>query len=227
MNTNIEELESIIEYSFNNKELLVNALTHTSYVNENPSKDVFDNERLEYLGDAVLEVVSSKFIYQSYPDMNEGEMTKFRASLVCEPTLANDARDVKLPNFLYLGKGEESSGGRNRDSIISDAFEALIAAIFLDGGYEKAEEFIMKFAMNDIEHKRLFNDSKSILQERVEKTKRGELEYKIIDEQGPDHDKTFTVAAIIDGKTVGTGVGPNKKAAEQKAAFNALKDIEG
>lgn len=227
MNTNIEELESIIEYSFNNKELLLNALTHTSYVNENPFKDVFDNERLEYLGDAVLEVVSSKFIYQSYPDMNEGEMTKFRASLVCEPTLANDARDVKLPNFLYLGKGEESSGGRNRNSIISDAFEALIAAIFLDGGYEKAEEFIMKFAMNDIEHKRLFNDSKSILQERVEKTKRGELEYKIIDEQGPDHDKTFTVAAIIDGKTVGTGVGPNKKAAEQKAAFNALKDIEG
>ena len=153
MNNNIDDLLVSIDYSFKDEKLLIIALTHKSYTtNLDVSGDV-NNERMEYLGDAVLELVTSDFLYKSYKDMSEGEMTKLRASLVCEPALAIDAREINLQDFLYLGKGEENTGGRNRDSIISDAFEALIGAIYLDGGLKEATKFINRFVINDIEHK--------------------------------------------------------------------------
>ena len=143
-----EKLESNIGYCFKDKDLLINALTHTSYANEHKHKGMKDNERLEFLGDAVLELVSSEYLYKNMKDMPEGKMTKLRASLVCEPTLAMDAREIDLEDFIYLGKGEDETGGRKRDSIVSDAFEALIGAIFLDRGIEEAKYFILKFALN-------------------------------------------------------------------------------
>ena len=147
MNTDYEKIESNIGYCFKDKDLLINALTHTSYANEHKHKGMKDNERLEFLGDAVLELVSSEYLYKNMKDMPEGKMTKLRASLVCEPTLAMDAREIDLEDFIYLGKGEDETGGRKRDSIVSDAFEALIGAIFLDGGIEEAKYFILKFAL--------------------------------------------------------------------------------
>lgn len=223
MNSDYALLETKIEYVFKNKDLLLNALTHTSFANEHRSKGIKDNERLEFLGDAVLELVSSEFLFKTMPDMPEGNMTKLRASLVCEPTLANDAREIGLEEFIYLGKGEEETGGRKRNSIVSDAFEALIGSIFLDGGIDNARDFIIKFALNDIENKRLFYDSKTILQERINIAKVGKLSYEITGETGPDHNKTYEVAAMLDDKVIGSGMGHTKKAAEQQAAYSALK----
>ena len=197
MNSDYALLETKIEYVFKDKDLLLNALTHTSFANEHRSKGIKDNERLEFLGDAVLELVSSEFLFKTMPDMPEGNMTKLRASLVCEPTLANDAREIGLEEFIYLGKGEEETGGRKRNSIVSDAFEALIGSIFLDGGIDNARDFIIKFALNDIENKRLFYDSKTILQERINIAKVGKLSYEITGETGPDHNKTYEVAAML------------------------------
>lgn len=226
MNLDFSGLENDIEYEFNNKELLVNALTHTSYANEHKYKDVKDNERLEFLGDAVLELVTSEYLFTKMPDMPEGNMTKLRASLVCEPTLAIDARELKLEDYIYLGKGEEETGGRSRDSIISDAFEALIGAIYLDGGFEYARNFIVKFALNDIENKKLFHDSKTMLQERVNSVKNGNLIYKIVGESGPDHNKSYEAVVLLDEMVIGKGVGHTKKAAEQQAAYKALKTLD-
>lgn len=226
MNTDYEKLESNIGYCFKDKDLLINALTHTSYANEHKHKGMKDNERLEFLGDAVLELVSSEYLYKNMKDMPEGKMTKLRASLVCEPTLAMDAREIDLEDFIYLGKGEDETGGRKRDSIVSDAFEALIGAIFLDGGIEEAKYFILKFALNDIEKKKLFYDSKTVLQERVNSVKNGNLVYEIIKELGPDHNKTYESAAKLNGKIIGKGQGHTKKAAEQQAAFDALKTLD-
>ena len=226
MNTDYEKLESNIGYCFKDKDLLINALTHTSYANEHKHKGMKDNERLEFLGDAVLELVSSEYLYKNMKDMPEGKMTKLRASLVCEPTLAMDAREIDLEDFIYLGKGEDETGGRKRDSIVSDAFEALIGAIFLDGGIEEAKYFILKFALNDIEKKKLFYDSKTVLQERVNSVKNGNLVYEIIKEWGPDHNKTYEAAAKLSGKIIGKGQGHTKKAAEQQAAFDALKTLD-
>lgn len=226
MNTDYEKLESNIGYCFKDKDLLINALTHTSYANEHKHKGMKDNERLEFLGDAVLELVSSEYLYKNMKDMPEGKMTKLRASLVCEPTLAMDAREIDLEDFIYLGKGEDETGGRKRDSIVSDAFEALIGAIFLDGGIEEAKYFILKFALNDIEKKKLFYDSKTVLQERVNSVKNGNLVYEIIKEWGPDHNKTYETAAKLNGKIIGKGQGHTKKAAEQQAAFDALKTLD-
>lgn len=225
MNSDYALLETKIEYVFKDKDLLLNALTHTSFANEHRSKGIKDNERLEFLGDAVLELVSSEFLFKTMPDMPEGNMTKLRASLVCEPTLANDAREIGLEEFIYLGKGEEETGGRKRNSIVSDAFEALIGSIFLDGGIDNARDFIIKFALNDIENKRLFYDSKTILQERINIAKVGKLSYEITGETGPDHNKTYEVAAMLDDKVIGSGMGHTKKAAEQQAAYSALKKI--
>ena len=226
MNLDFSGLENDIGYEFNNKELLVNALTHTSYANEHKYKDVKDNERLEFLGDAVLELVTSEYLFTNMPDMPEGNMTKLRASLVCEPTLAIDARELKLEDYIYLGKGEEETGGRSRDSIISDAFEALIGAIYLDGGFEYARNFIVKFALNDIENKKLFHDSKTMLQERVNSVKNGNLIYKIVGESGPDHNKSYEAVVMLDQMVIGKGVGHTKKAAEQQAAYKALKTLD-
>lgn len=196
MNTDYSILEDNINYVFKDKDLLINALTHTSFANEHKVKKIKDNERLEFLGDAVLEMVSSEFLFENMNEMPEGEMTKLRASLVCEPTLAIDAREIELDSFIYLGKGEEATGGRKRDSIVSDAFEALIGAIFLDGGVDAARSFILQFALNDIEKKRLFHDCKTVLQERVNMVKIGNLSYEIVGESGPDHDKNYEAVAL-------------------------------
>lgn len=226
MDMDYHKLEQKIEYEFQNKDILINALTHTSYANEHKAQGVLHNERLEFLGDAVLEMVSSEFLYHQMSSMSEGEMSKLRASLVCEPTLAIDAKEINLSDFIYLGKGEEVTGGRFRDSIVSDAFESLIAAIFLDGGIEAAKKFIHRFVLNDIESKRMFYDSKTILQERINATKRGTLRYEIVKESGPDHNKVFEAVAMLDDQVIGEGVGQSKKAAEQQAAFRALKQLD-
>ena len=220
-----QELESIIGYQFKEPELLRQALTHSSYANEKHLKKNSDNERLEFLGDAVLEVVSSEYLFKNYPKMPEGEMTKFRASIVCEPTLALCTKDIDLGKFLYLGKGEDLTGGRNRKSILSDALEAVIGAIYLDGGFEAAREFVHNFILVDIENKKLFHDCKTILQELVQGNYKEELHYELIGEEGPDHDKKFTVEALIGERVIGHGTGHTKKAAEQEAAYEALRRL--
>ena len=217
----IQELENVIGYQFEKPELLRQALTHSSFANEKHKKQS-DNERLEFLGDAVLELVSSEFLFKNYPKMPEGEMTKFRASIVCEPTLALCTKEIGLGKFLYLGKGEDLTGGRNRKSILSDAMEAVIGAIYLDGGFEAAKAFVHRFILVDVEHKKLFHDSKTILQELVQGNYKEELHYVLVGEEGPDHDKSFKVEAMIGDKVVGHGTGHTKKAAEQEAAYEAL-----
>ena len=226
METNLTELESRIGYSFKDKTLLVKALTHSSYANEKKLGKGGCNERLEFLGDAVLELISSHFLFEKYPKLPEGELTKKRASLVCEPSLAYCAREFGLPQFLLLGKGEDMTGGRNRDSIVSDATEALLGAIYLDGGFANAKEFVLKFILNDIEHKQLFYDSKTILQEIVQEKGTQPVEYVLIAEEGPDHNKSFTVEARVNGRLMGTGTGHTKKAAEQAAAYQAIREIK-
>ena len=214
-------------HHFRDMNLLRQALTHSSFANEHKNKGFADNERLEFLGDAVLELVSSEFLYGQYPGMPEGKMTRLRASLVCEPTLAMCARQIGLPAYIRLGHGEELSGGRERDSIVSDALEALIGAIYLDGGLADAKEFIHRFVLDDIEHKKLFFDSKTILQEFVQGNMHGQdLTYELISEDGPDHAKSFTVRVLVGDESAGTGKGSTKKAAEQEAAYRALLKFE-
>lgn len=225
MNTNIDDLQNSIGYSFKDEKLLVTALTHKSYIVNAPETGDVNNERLEYLGDAVLELVTSDFLYKNYKQMSEGEMTKLRASLVCEPALAIDAREIDLQDFIFLGKGEENTGGRNRDSIVSDAFEALIGAIYLDGGMDEATKFICSFVLNDIEHKQKFYDSKTTLQEMVDATNLGSLHYEIVKESGPDHNKVFDAVVKLNDEVIGSGTGQTKKHAEQNAAVDALNKI--
>ena len=168
MENNLKKLEQTIGYQFTAKSLLEQAMTHSSYANEKHLGKLGCNERLEFLGDAVLELISSDYLYARFTQIPEGELTKKRASLVCEPSLAYCAREFGLPQFLLLGKGEDMTGGRNRDSIVSDATEALLGAIYLDGGFANAKEFVLDYVLNDIEHKKLFFDSKTILQEIVQ-----------------------------------------------------------
>ena len=208
MNNNLNELQELLGYEYKNKELLSQALTHSSYANEHQLGKNGSNERLEFLGDAVLELVSSEFFYGVYPDKPEGELTKIRASFVCEPALADCAKNIKL-----------------RPSIISDAFEALIGSIYLDGGFANAKEVILKFILNEYENKVFFYDSKTILQEVIQSQDSKSVEYTLISEEGPDHLKKFVVAVKIDGKTIGMGEGVSKKSAEQAAAYEALKKL--
>ena len=222
MRNDISELEKLIGYEFKDKKLLKQALTHSSYANEQKINKSGDYERLEFLGDAVLEVVSSEFLFHKYPDLPEGKLTKLRASMVCEPSLAICARDLNLGSYIMLGKGEESTGGRNRESITSDVMEAIIGAIFLDGGMEKAKAHIERFVLSDLEDKALFYDSKSTLQEVLQGELRKDFEYILNAERGPEHDKEFDVSVIVDGKVLGNGKGRTKKAAEQQAAYQAL-----
>ena len=219
-------LEEKIGYSFTNKRLLALAMTHSSYANEQRGRRKANNERLEFLGDAVLEIVTSEFLYRKYETLPEGDLTKIRASIVCEPTLAYCAGDIELGQYLYLGKGEDATGGRNRNSVVSDAMEALIGAIYLDGGFANAKEFIHRFILNDIEHKQLFYDSKTILQEMVQSRSSEGLSYEILREEGPDHNKSFEVCARIGGAEIGRGTGRTKKAAEQVAAYNGILKLK-
>ena len=222
-NHQFELLEKKSGYHFQNPHLLKQAMTHSSYANEHKAKGYHDNERLEFLGDAVLEVVSSEFLFRHYPALPEGDLTKLRASIVCEPTLALCARELDLGDFLLLGKGEDATGGRNRNSVVSDAMEAVIGAIYLDGGFASAKEFVHRFIMTDIEHKKLFYDSKTILQEQVQKNWHdGEISYVLTGEEGPDHDKTFLVDLYVAGEKKSSGKGRTKKAAEQDAAYRCL-----
>ena len=218
----LTELQEVIGYQFREEGLMRQALTHSSFANEKHMKKLSDNERLEFLGDAVLEVVSSEFLFQNYPKLPEGDLTKLRASLVCEPTLAICAREIGLGKYLFLGKGEDQTGGRERKSILSDALEALIGAIYLDGGFEPAKAFVQRFILTDIEHKKLFHDSKTILQEVVQGQYKEPLQYVLLAENGPDHDKSFRVAAQIGERRISEGSGHTKKAAEQEAAYQAL-----
>ena len=224
----LKELQERIGYRFQREELLHQALSHSSYVNEHRQEAGGDNERLEFLGDAVLELSSSEFLYLEYPEMPEGDMTKLRASLVCEPTLAMCAREMNLPDYLLLGKGEEHTGGRFRDSIVSDALEALLGAIYLDGGFASAKEFVKKWNLTDIEHKKLFYDSKTILQEMAQRDYRDqEVSYVLVGEEGPDHAKQFIAEVRIGVKTLGRGRGSTTKGAEQEAAYRAIILLKG
>ena len=225
MNEQLKELEEKISYHFQDKHLLAQALTHSSYANEHRLDHNHCNERLEFLGDAVLEIVTSDFLYHKYTEKPEGDLTKIRASIVCEPTLAYCAEAINLGSYLFLGKGEDATGGRNRNSVVSDAMEAVIGAIYLDGGFASAKEYIHRFILNDIEHKQLFYDSKTILQEIIQSRQDGELSYEILKEEGPDHNKSFEVSAMLDGQEIGRGIGRTKKSAEQRAADRGILTI--
>ena len=199
------EFQRRIGYQFQNVGLLRQALTHSSYANEHHMKKMSDNERLEFLGDAVLEIITSEHLYEAYPEYPEGELTRLRASIVCEQTLAFCTRALDLGDYLFLGKGEDLTGGRKRKSILSDAFEAVMGAIYLDGGFANAKEFIHRFVLSDIEHMQLFYDSKTILQEIVQGQDMGKLDYFLVEESGPDHNKHYVVDARICQKPIGRG----------------------
>ena len=221
----MESLERRLNYKFNNVNLLKNALTHSSYANE-VRKGSTSNERLEFLGDSVLSVIVSEHIYKNFPNMPEGELTKLRASLVCEKALCSFSRELNLGDYLMLGKGEDKGGGRNRDSILADAFEAVLAAIFLDGGIDVAKKHVMNFVLRELEHssdEESFKDYKTLLQEIIQKNPEESVNYVLIGEEGPDHDKCFTVEVRLNSNVIGTGSGKNKKKAEQMAAKQALE----
>ena len=212
------EFEKNIHYTFNDKELLRTALTHSSYANEKKGKIRF-NERLEFLGDAVLQLITSEKLFKENPKMQEGKMSKQRAALVCEDALAGYAHEINLGDYLNLGKGEETTGGRKRPSILSDAFEAVIGAIFLDGGMEPAKKFVLHFV--DAAHLSL-QDYKTLLQEIIQQNPGEKLSYVVTDESGPDHDKQFTMEVHLNSNVIGKGTGKSKKHAEQAAAKEAL-----
>lgn len=220
------ELEEAIGLKFKDYSLLKLALTHSSYANERKINKIACNERLEFLGDAILELISSDYLYKKYPDMQEGNLSKLRASLVCEEALSLSASKIKLGDYIYLGKGEDSTGGRLRASITSDAFEAVIGAIYLDSGYEKAKEFVLKYVLYDTDSFVNMADSKSVLQEKIQSSKKNcQIVYTVVEESGPEHNKSFTVSVSIDGKEFGRGSGRSKKAAEKEAARVALSNL--
>lgn len=221
----ILEFEEKIGYTFADPDLLVTALTHSSYSNEKRLKRYQCNERLEFLGDAVLELISSEYIFKDNLNSPEGVLTRIRASYVCEPTLALCAREIDLGKYILLGRGEDISGGRERDSILSDALEATIGAVYLDGGFECAREYINRFILRDIEQKKLFYDSKTILQEMVQ-GKHSSLSYELLSESGPDHDKSFTVGVFIDDRLIASATDRTKKKAEQSAAYQAILKMD-
>ncbi|NLK97062.1 ribonuclease III [Defluviitalea saccharophila] len=221
----IEDLEKIIGYSFKNENWIMEALTHSSYSNESKKHNLPNNERLEFLGDAILDLIISDYIFHKYPYMPEGELTKLRASIVCEPSLADAALKIHLGDFIYLGKGEELSGGRERVSILADTFEALLGAIYLDGKMESAIEFVQRILIPSIEfikNNNMYMDYKTLLQEKIQKTSSSPIDYHTINETGPDHNKEFFVEVRHNGAVLGQGKGRSKKEAEQNAAFNAL-----
>ncbi len=217
-------LEERIAYRFRDKALLTLAMTHTSWVNEHREAGAESNERLEFLGDAVLDFAAAEYLYRKYPALGEGKLSTLRASMVSEKPLAACARDLELSAFLRLGHGEELSGGRNRDSILSDALESLIGAVFLDGGFEAARDLVVRCVLSDLRGEDLFRDRKTPLQEILQDRKQ-QVRYEVVGESGPDHDKRFTVAALVGDRVIGTGTGRTKKAAAQMAAEQAISAI--
>lgn len=226
----INDIETKIGYRFDDKKHLNWALTHSSYANEYKKQKIIYNERLEFLGDSILGLVVSEYIYRVYPKYPEGELTKLRATVVCEPSLSYLATNLKLGKYLLLGKGEEATGGRDRVSILADAFEALIGAIYLDGGMEYAEKFVLEHlkpviedAVNGME---LFIDYKTQLQEILQKKNKDSIRYKVVKEDGPDHDKIFHTEVYAKNNVLGVGTGRSKKDAEQNAAKVALERMD-
>ena len=220
----IKDLETAIGYRFRNISLLQNALTHSSYANERWHNSLLSNERLEFLGDSVLGMLVAEYLYRTFPDRPEGELTRMRADMVCEKTLANVANSIGLGDHLLLGHGEEQSKGRTRNSILADAMESVIAACFLDGGMAAAEGIVKRFILTEVPVKKMHNaDYKTALQELVQQKKNQVLAYALIGESGPDHDKQFTVEVSLNGKPVGQGTGTSKKRAEQMAAQAAIR----
>ena len=223
--SSLNKLEGRIGYRFRDQYLLECALTHTSFANEQKIRKYKDYERLEFLGDAVLEMVSSAFLYNKFPNKREGELTKTRAALVCEQSLSDCARKLGLPEYLRLGKGEEAGGGRDKNSILCDVVEAVIGAIYQDSGeLEPARSFIMSNILTDV-NDLSFYDAKSAFQERIQMTG-GQISYRVLEESGPEHRKEYRVGVYIDNRLVGTGTGRSKKAAEQKAATAALSGMD-
>lgn len=219
----MNSLEKRIDYKFNNKNYLIEALTHSSFANERHN-GYKSNERMEFLGDAVLSIVSAEYLYHKYPDMPEGELSKLRSSLVCTDSLSGFARRIDLGSALFLGKGEAHSGGQNRPSILENAFEALIAAVYLDGGMENARKFVLSFLDSTIENHQInFVDYKSTLQEIVQQNPDENVSYYLVSERGPDHNKVFEVEVHLNSNVIGKGIGRSKKSAEQEAAREALK----
>lgn len=219
------DLQNKIGYQFKNPALLNEALTHSSYANEHKSQHIKYNERLEFLGDSVLSIVVSDYIYKNCPELPEGELTKLRASLVCEKSLYEFAKKIDLGKYLILSKGERKNGGADRPSILSDAFEALIAAIYIDGGIEPASKHILNFVIPAIKNskKKKINDYKTTLQEIIQKNPGEKLEYVLVKESGPDHNKHFVVEVHLNSNVIGKGGGRSKKEAEQQAAREALE----
>ena len=219
------ELEKGLGYSFKDKHLLENALTHSSFANERRDGRT-SNERLEFLGDSILGFVVADFLYSANPDKPEGDLTRIRAELVCERNLAKAAGTIRLGEFLLLGHGEDHGGGRKRDSIVSDAMESVIAASYLDGGFAAAKGIIERLILTDIPKGRPGNfDYKTMFQELVQREKDQIISYELTGEEGPDHDKTFMVCVLLNGKVVGQGSGRSKKKAEQAAAEEAIKSL--
>ena len=222
----IKDLENAIGYQFKNITLLQNALAHSSYANERWHDSLKSNERLEFLGDSILGMVTAEYLYRNFPDRPEGDLTRMRADMVCERSLAVAAERIGLGGHLLLGNGEEAGGGRHRDSILADALESVIAACFLDGGMEAACRFIDTFVLTDVPVKKLRNaDYKTALQELVQQKKNQVLSYALVGESGPDHDKKFEVEVSLNGKVVGSGSGSSKKRAEQDAARVAIEAL--
>jgi len=219
----MESLERNLDYSFKNKALLLNALTHSSYANE-VRNGTTSNERLEFLGDSVLSVIVADYLYKEFSNLPEGELTKLRASLVCEKSLCSFSRELKLGEFLKLGRGEEKGGGRERDSILADAFEAVLAAIYLDGGIEFARKLVKRFILPELKHTddEVFKDYKTALQEIIQRNPEESVTYILTAERGPDHDKEFEIEVHLNSNVIGKGIGKSKKAAEQAAAKQAL-----
>ncbi len=221
---NISKFEEIIDYRFDNKNYILEALTHSSYSNEN--KNYKFNERLEFLGDSVLSIIVSDYLFKIEKNLPEGELTKLRANIVCEESLSEVASKIKLGEYLLLGKGEEATGGRERISILADALEAVIAAIYLDGGIENSRKFIFKYMDEIIEDSikgKIFRDYKTYLQEVLQSRGEQNIWYKLIEEKGPDHNKRFVMEVGINDEVLGVGEGKSKKDAEQVAAKAALK----
>ncbi len=219
-----------MEYQFKNPAFRKLALTHSSYANENKMPHTKNNERIEFLGDSVLSIIVSNYLYRNFPDLAEGELTRIRAGVVCETTLAMLARQIGLGKELLLGHGEECSGGRDRDSILEDAFEAYLGAIYLDGGLEQATDWLLEKMIpliNKASHHQMNHDYKTALQEFSQKGNSGKITYETIGDKGPDHDKTFYVQAYIDDKPISKGEGHSKKEAEQHAAQKALAILKG
>lgn len=223
MNSNLSSLENNIGYVFENKSILKQALTHSSYANENRNSGPF-NERLEFLGDAVLSLISADFLYRRFPSMPEGDLTKLRSGLVCTASLSEYARQISLGDFLLLGKGEDANGGRERNSNLENAFEAVIAAVYLDGGIECAREFVLRFLDVSVETRHInFKDYKTKLQEIVQESHEETLNYVVTNVSGPDHDKRYEIEVHLNSNVIGKGTGRSKKQAEQEAAKQALE----